>query len=224
MTVRAAVVVFPGTNCERDCSRVLGDLGATVELLWHTERDLHGADVVLLPGGFAHGDYLRTGAIARFSPVMEAVSAHARAGGLVVGICNGFQVLCEAGLLPGALRKNRGLRFICRWVEVRVCNAATPFTTRAAAGQTLRLPINHFEGGYYCDEQTLRSLESNDQIVLRYDDNPNGSLADIAGVTSIDGNVLGLMPHPERACESLIGSRDGLVLLSSMVDNALRAA
>ena len=224
MTVRAAVVVFPGTNCERDCSRVLEDLGATVELLWHTERDLHGADVVLIPGGFAHGDYLRTGAIARFSPVMEAVSAHARAGGLVVGICNGFQVLCEAGLLPGALRKNRGLRFICRWVEVRVCNAATPFTTRAAAGQTLRLPINHFEGGYYCDERTLRSLESNGQVVLRYDDNPNGSLADIAGVTSIDGNVLGLMPHPERACESLIGSEDGLVLLSSMVDNALRAA
>ena len=224
MTVRAAVVVFPGTNCERDCSRVLEDLGATVELLWHTERDLHGADVVLIPGGFAHGDYLRTGAIARFSPVMEAVSAHARAGGLVVGICNGFQVLCEAGLLPGALRKNRGLRFICRWVEVRVCNAATPFTTRAAAGQTLQLPINHFEGGYYCDERTLLSLESNGQVVLRYDDNPNGSLADIAGVTSIDGNVLGLMPHPERACESLIGSEDGLVLLSSMVDNALRAA
>ena len=224
MTVRAAVVVFPGTNCERDCARVLEDLGATVELLWHAERDLHGADVVLLPGGFAHGDYLRTGAIARFSPVMEAVSAHARAGGLVVGICNGFQVLCEAGLLPGALRKNRGLRFICRWVGVRVCNAATPFTTRAAAGQTLRLPINHFEGGYYCDEQTLRSLAGNGQIVLRYDDNPNGSLADIAGITSRNGNVLGLMPHPERACESLIGSEDGLVLLSSMVDNALRAA
>ncbi|HEU4488324.1 MAG TPA: phosphoribosylformylglycinamidine synthase subunit PurQ [Actinomycetota bacterium] len=222
--MRAAVVVFPGTNCERDCTRVLEDLGATAELLWHTERDLHGADVVLLPGGFAHGDYLRTGAIARFSPVMEAVSAHARAGGLVVGICNGFQVLCEAGLLPGALRKNRGLRFICRWVEVRVCNAATPFTTRAATGQTLRLPINHFEGGYYCDEQTLGSLSDNGQVVLRYDDNPNGSLGDIAGITSRDGNVLGLMPHPERACESLIGSEDGLVLLSSMVDNALRAA
>jgi phosphoribosylformylglycinamidine synthase subunit PurQ / glutaminase len=224
VTVRAAVVVFPGTNCERDCARVLERLGATVELLWHTERDLHGADIALLPGGFAHGDYLRTGAIASFSPVMEAVSAHAQAGGLVIGICNGFQVLCEAGLLPGALRKNRSLRFICRWTEVRVCNASTPFTTRAVTGQRLRLPINHFEGGYYCDEQTLCSIESNDQIALRYESNPNGSLADIAGITCRDGNVLGLMPHPERACETLLGSEDGLVLLSSIVDNALRAA
>ncbi len=224
MTARAAVVVFPGTNCERDCTLVLERLGASVELLWHTEPDLHGADIVVLPGGFAHGDYLRTGAIARFSPVMEAVSAHARAGGLVIGICNGFQVLCETGLLPGALRKNRGLRFLCHWTEVRVCNHATPFTSHAQQGQTLRLPINHFEGGYYCDDATLVDLQNNGQVVLRYEHNPNGSLDDIAGITNADGNVLGLMPHPERACEALLGSEDGAVLLSSMIDSVLPAA
>lgn len=224
MTVRAAVAVFPGTNCERDCALVLERLGARVELLWHTEPDLHGADVVVLPGGFAHGDYLRTGAIARFSPVMDAVSAHARDGGLVIGICNGFQVLCEAGLLPGALRKNRGLSFLCHWTEVRVCNHATPFTGRAEEGQTLKLPINHFEGGYYCDESTLAELRENGQVALRYEHNPNGSLDDIAGITNAAGNVLGLMPHPERACEALLGSEDGVVLLSSMIASALQAA
>jgi phosphoribosylformylglycinamidine synthase subunit PurQ / glutaminase len=224
VTVRAAAVVFPGTNCERDCALALGGLGASVELLWHTEPHLHGADIVVLPGGFAHGDYLRTGAIARFSPVMGAVEAHAREGGLVIGICNGFQVLCEAGLLPGALRKNRGLSFLCRWTEVRVCNAETPFTARAEQDQTLKLPINHFEGGYHCDEATLRGLDANGQVALRYEHNPNGSLDDIAGITNAAGNVLGLMPHPERACEALLGSEDGVVLLSSMIDSALRAA
>jgi phosphoribosylformylglycinamidine synthase subunit PurQ / glutaminase len=224
VTVRAAAVVFPGTNCERDCALALGRLGASVELLWHTEPDLHGAEIVVLPGGFAHGDYLRTGAIARFSPVMEAVEAHAREGGLVIGICNGFQVLCEAGLLPGALRKNRGLSFLCRWIEVRVCNHETPFTGRAEQGQTLKLPINHFEGGYHCDEATLRALHDNGQVALRYEHNPNGSLDDIAGITNAAGNVLGLMPHPERACEALLGSEDGVVLLSSMIDSARRAA
>ena len=224
MSARAAVVVFPGTNCERDCALVLERLGARVELLWHTATDLHGAEIVILPGGFAHGDYLRTGAIARFSPVMDAVSAHAREGGLVIGICNGFQVLCEAGLLPGALRKNRGLSFLCHWTEVRVCNRATPFTCRAEQGQTLKLPINHFEGGYYCDEPTLAGLQKNGQVALRYEHNPNGSLDDIAGITNAAGNVLGLMPHPERACEELLGSEDGVVLLSSMIDSALRVA
>jgi phosphoribosylformylglycinamidine synthase subunit PurQ / glutaminase len=224
VTVRAAVVVFPGTNCERDCALVLERMGVRVELLWHTEPDLHGADIVVLPGGFAHGDYLRTGAIARFSPAMDAVSGHALKGGLVIGICNGFQVLCEAGLLPGALRKNRGLSFLCRWTEVRVSNRATPFTGRAGEGQMLKLPINHFEGGYYCDEATLRELQDNGQVTLRYEQNPNGSLDDIAGITNAPGNVLGLMPHPERACEALLGSEDGLVLLSSMIDSALRAA
>ena len=224
MTVRVSVAVFPGTNCERDCALVLERLGASVELLWHTEPDLHGADIVVLPGGFAHGDYLRTGAIARFSPVMEAVSAHARQGGLVIGICNGFQVLCEAGLLPGALRKNLGLSFLCHWTEVRVSNHVTPFTSRAEPGQTLKLPINHFEGGYYCDEPTLEELRKNGQVALRYEHNPNGSLDDIAGITNPAGNILGLMPHPERACEALLGSEDGVVLLSSMIDSALRAA
>jgi phosphoribosylformylglycinamidine synthase subunit PurQ / glutaminase len=217
VSVSIAVVVFPGTNCERDCVRALDELGASASLVWHTEVDLSGADIVVLPGGFAHGDYLRTGAIARFSPVMGAVRAHADGGGLVVGICNGFQVLCEAEMLPGALRRNSGLKFLCKWVDVRVETTSSPFTSGARAGRVLRLPVNHFEGNYYCDSETLRRLQANGQVVLRYVSNPNGSRDAIAGVMNESGNVFGLMPHPERACDPLLGSTDGAVLLSSML-------
>jgi phosphoribosylformylglycinamidine synthase I len=220
MSARVAVVVFPGTNCECDCAHALGELGADVDIVWHAERDLSGADVVVLPGGFAHGDYLRTGAIARFSPVMDAVRGHAAAGGYVIGVCNGFQILCEAGLLPGVLRRNAGLRFVCRWVDVRVENAATAFTTRARPGDVLRLPINHFEGNWFCDEAALQELRARGGIVLRYRDNPNGALDDVAGIIDDSGRILGLMPHPERACEELLGSSDGVVILGSLLDNA----
>ena len=217
MTPRVSIVVFPGSNCEQDCDRSLRRLGAATTMVWHADTERPPTDIVVLPGGFAHGDYLRTGAIARFSPIMEAVRAHASDGGLVIGICNGFQVLCEAGLLPGALRKNAGLKFLCKWTELRVENADTPFTRRATLGDVLRIPINHFEGNYYCDEVTLGRLRENGQIVLRYVDNPNGSLDDIAGITNETRNVFGLMPHPERACESLLGSIDGAVILESML-------
>jgi phosphoribosylformylglycinamidine synthase I len=223
MTARVAIVRFPGSNCDLDCARVLTALGASPEIVWHQQSSVHGAEAVVLPGGFAHGDYLRTGALARFSPVMDAVRRHALDGGLVLGICNGFQILCEAGLLPGALRKNSGLKFLCRWVEVVVSNAETPFTAPAEAGQILRLPVNHFEGAWYCDAEQLRHIRSNGQIVLRYVDNPNGSLDDVAGVVNEQANVMGLMPHPERACEALLGSRDGVVLLGSMLEHAVRA-
>jgi phosphoribosylformylglycinamidine synthase len=176
-------------------------------------------DIVVLPGGFAHGDYLRTGALARFSPIMGAVRDHSLSGGLTIGICNGFQVLCEAGMLPGALRKNAGLKFLCKWVDLRVDNADTPFTSRATQGQSLRIPINHFEGNWYCDEDVLRSLDDNGQILLRYSDNPNGSLDSVAGIMNEEATVFGLMPHPERACESLLGSEDGALILGSMLDH-----
>jgi phosphoribosylformylglycinamidine synthase subunit PurQ / glutaminase len=213
------IVVFPGSNCERDCMRALSNLGASSEMVWHAESALPDVDAVILPGGFAHGDYLRAGAIARFSPVMDAVRKHAEAGGLVIGICNGFQILCEAGMLPGALRKNAGLKFLCKWTDVRVDNASTPFTSRANVGDVLRMPINHFEGNWYCDPETLREVEANGQIVLRYVDNPNGSLQSVAGLCNPTGNVLGMMPHPERACESVLGSPDGQVIVGSMLDN-----
>ena len=219
MSATVGVVVFPGSNCELDAQRALGDLGADVRMVWHEETSLDGIDVVILPGGFAHGDYLRTGALARFSPVMDAVMDHAGRGGLVAGICNGFQILCEAGMLPGALRKNAGLKFLCKWVDLRVENAATAFTSRAEPGQTLRIPINHFEGNWYCDDATLQELKASDRIVLRYADNPNGSLDDVAGIVNERGNVFGLMPHPERACESLLGSEDGRLILGSMLDH-----
>jgi phosphoribosylformylglycinamidine synthase subunit PurQ / glutaminase len=213
------IVVFPGSNCEQDCMRSLTALGASAQMVWHTESALPDVDVVVLPGGFAHGDYLRTGAIARFSPVMDAVTKHAEAGGLVIGICNGFQILCEAGLLPGALRKNAGLKFLCKWTDVRVENASTPFTRRAQTGDVLRIPINHFEGNWYCDPETLRGVQENGQVVFRYVDNPNGSLESVAGLCNANGNVFGLMPHPERACEAVLGSEDGQVILRSMLDN-----
>jgi phosphoribosylformylglycinamidine synthase subunit PurQ / glutaminase len=218
MSLRAAIVVFPGSNCEQDCRRSLRSLGANVDMIWHGETKLPDVDVVVLPGGFAHGDYLRTGAIARFSPIMDAVGEHAKAGALVIGICNGFQILCEAGLLPGALRKNAGLKFLCKWVELRVDNAGTAFTSRAERGQVLRIPINHFDGNWYCDPDTLRRMRANEQIVLRYIDNPNGALDDAAGIVNEAGNVFGLMPHPERACDELLGSEDGAVIFRSMLD------
>lgn len=212
-----AVVVFPGSNCEHDVVHAIESLGGRAELRWHGDRHLRGADAVVLPAGFAHGDYLRTGALARFSPVMEAVAEMARAGGPVVGVCNGFQVLTEAGLLPGALQKNVGLRFMCRTVEVRVETSHSALTGQSEVGSVLRVPINHFEGNYTCDEGTLRRLREEDRVVLRYLDNPNGSLDDIAGVCNEGGNVVGLMPHPERAVEEILGSSDGAVLLRSLL-------
>jgi phosphoribosylformylglycinamidine synthase subunit PurQ / glutaminase len=217
MSARVAIVVFPGTNCELDVARVVTGLGGEPELVFHTETTLGNADAVVVPGGFAHGDYLRTGALARFSPVMTAVAAHAASGGPVVGICNGFQVLTEAALLPGALQKNAGLKFRCETVACRVESTRSVLTSRARAGSVLRLPINHFEGAYTCDPATLERLRAEDRIVLRYVENPNGSLDDIAGITNVAGNVVGVMPHPERASDALLGSADGVVLLESLL-------
>jgi phosphoribosylformylglycinamidine synthase I len=219
MNARVGIVVFPGSNCELDCRRAFNSLGAETTMVWHNEKSLPDVDIVVLPGGFAHGDYLRTGALARFSPIMDAVLAHAAAGKFVIGICNGFQVLCEAGLLPGALRKNAGLKFLCRWVDLRVDEADTPFTRRAEPGDVLRVPINHFEGNWYCEPHVLESMRANGQIVLRYMDNPNGALDDAAGIVNEAHNVLGLMPHPERACEALLGSTDGAVVFGSILDS-----
>jgi phosphoribosylformylglycinamidine synthase len=219
MSARVGVVVFPGSNCERDAADALTGLGSSVEMLWHADASVKGCDAVVVPGGFAHGDYLRPGAIARFSPVMSAVAALAAAGGTVLGICNGFQVLTESGLLPGALQKNSRLKFLCTTVEVRVDSTRSVLTSQAQRGAILRLPINHFEGNYICDEQTLDSLRAEDRILLRYVDNPNGSTDDIAGVCSESRNVIGLMPHPERACNPMLGSDDGIQLLSSFLDS-----
>ena len=223
MAARVAVVVFPGTNCELDVAEAVERLGGRPRLVFHTETDLGGADAVVIPGGFAHGDYLRTGALARFSPVMTAVAAHAAAGGPLVGICNGFQILTEAGLLPGALQKNAGLKFLCQTVECRVESSHSVLTTRAPIGAVLRLPINHFEGAYLCDAATLARLRADDRVVLRYVDNPNGSVDGIAGVANEAGNVVGLMPHPERASDLLLGSTDGVVLLESLLAAGSRA-
>jgi phosphoribosylformylglycinamidine synthase len=220
VSVKVGVVVFPGTNCELDVVRAVEHLGGAAELLWHGDDSVRGSDAVVVPGGFAHGDYLRTGAIARFSPVMRAVSELAAAGGPVVGICNGFQVLTEAGLLPGALQKNAGLRFVCETVELRVETTASVLTRLATPGAVLRVPINHFEGNYVCSPETLRRLQDEDRIVVRYVDNPNGSLDDIAGIANEGGNVVGLMPHPERASDTILGSDDGVVLLRSLLHAA----
>ena len=227
MAAKIGVVVFPGSNCEHDVVKALelfGPARAEAGLVWHGERSLAGYDAVVLPGGFAHGDYLRPGALARFSPVMEAVAKFAADGGPVVGICNGFQVLTEAGLLPGALQKNRGLRFLCTTVGVSVCTTRTVLTGASAVGAELSLPINHFEGNFTCDAATLERLRAEDRIVLRYTANPNGSLDDIAGVCNEDGNVVGLMPHPERACDDMTASTDGMGLLESLVVAATRRA
>jgi len=217
---KVGVVLFPGTNCEHDVVEAVRRLGGEADLLWHGDSTVADSDAVVVPGGFAHGDYLRPGAIARFSPVMEAVAEFAREGGPVVGICNGFQVLTEAGLLPGALRKNRDLRFLCTTVELEVASTASSLTSQTQVGQRLQIPINHFEGSYVCDDETLARLRADDRIVLRYVDNPNGSLDDIAGVANEAGNVVGLMPHPERASHPLLGSTDGVPLLESLLATA----
>ena len=237
--MKFAVVVFPGSNCDHDAYHAARHvLGQEAEFVWHKETSLKGADVVILPGGFSHGDYLRTGAIARFSPVMATVADFARHGGPVLGICNGFQILLEAGLLPGAMLRNRDLKFHCEHVRVRVEQSDTPFTSRALAGQILRIPIAHGEGNYYAEPDVIHHLEHDKRIVFRYCDaagrttaesNPNGSLANIAGICNHERNVVGLMPHPERACESALGSADGLVLFDSVIasleaEGALRRA
>ena len=211
------VVVFPGSNCEHDVVEALQGLGAEARLVWHGDRSLGDVDAVVLPGGFAHGDYLRPGALARFSPVMAPISEFAAVGGPVVGICNGFQVLTEAHLLPGALQKNAGSRFVCAPTELIVASAQSALTCATEVGEVLRLPINHFEGNYTCSSETLAELRAEERVVLRYASNPNGSIDDIAGVCSAGRNVVGLMPHPERACDPLLGSEDGRRLLGSLL-------
>jgi phosphoribosylformylglycinamidine synthase I len=227
--VKFAVVVFPGSNCDDDAYHAAKHvLGQDAQFVWHKDTSLAGADVVILPGGFAHGDYLRTGAIARFSPVMSSVKAFADAGGPVLGVCNGFQILLEAGLLPGAMLRNRGLKFICEHVGVRVEETDTPFTAACSKGQVLRIPINHGEGNYFAADDVLDALERDRRVIFRYVDgsghatdaaNPNGAARNIAGICSERRNVVGMMPHPERACEPSLGSGDGLVLFESVVQS-----
>ncbi len=231
--MRFAILVFPGTWSDHDCQYVLRDvLGQDAALVWHREADLSSYDCLVLPGGFSYGDYLRCGAIARFAPAMEAVTRHAEAGRPVIGICNGFQILCEAGLLPGVLLRNESLQFRCQDVHLRVESVETPFTSLCQSGQVLRVPISHGEGRYYADETTLDELEANGQVVFRYcspegeqaaDANPNGSLRNIAGIVNRRGNVLGMMPHPERAGETLLGGDDGLVLWRSVIEAGMVA-
>jgi phosphoribosylformylglycinamidine synthase subunit PurQ / glutaminase len=225
--MKFAIAVFPGSNCDHDAYHAVKHvLGHDAVFVWHKETSLAGADAVILPGGFSHGDYLRTGAIARFSPVMEAVRSFAEGGGPVLGICNGFQILLEAGLLPGAMLRNAGLKFRCEHVHLRVEQTDTPFTALCTPGQVLRVPIAHGEGNYVADPEVIAALEDNRQVVLRYataagevtdDANPNGSVNNIAGICSPGRNIVGLMPHPERACEPALGSRDGLVMFESVV-------
>jgi phosphoribosylformylglycinamidine synthase subunit PurQ / glutaminase len=214
---RVAVVTFPGSNDDRDALHALGQLGAEAVPVWHADEQLPNVAGVVLPGGFSYGDYLRCGAIARFSPAMRAVAEFAADGGPVLGICNGFQILCEAGLLPGALRPNASLSFVCRDVDLRIERTDTPFTGLCQPGQTLTIPVKHGEGCWFADDQLLAELEANGQIVLRYQDNPNGSVADVAGVVNADRNVLGLMPHPEHAVDPLLGSSDGALILRGLI-------
>lgn len=225
--MKFAVLRFPGSNCDQDCVHALNAIpGASADYVWHKDSSLAGFDAVVIPGGFSYGDYLRCGAIARFSPVMKPVKEFAAAGGPVIGICNGFQILCESGLLPGALVRNRGLLFVCKHVKLRVEKAAPGFTDTAAVGQVLNIPIAHGEGCYFADDETLAQLNANGQVLLRYCDergrvsdgsNPNGSRENIAGIRNEKGNVFGLMPHPERACDPLLGSTDGLVIFESLM-------
>ena len=225
--MKIGVVVFPGSNCDHDCQYIFQDvLGQSVDMIWHKETLLAGVDAIVLPGGFSYGDYLRTGAIARFSPVMGAVKEFARKGGLVIGICNGFQILLEAGLLPGVMLRNTSLNFICRDVYVKVENAATRFTNRCESGQVLKIPIAHADGNYYTDPVTLGGIKANAQVIFRYctaegkvtpEANPNGSLDNIAGIMNADGNVLGMMPHPERSAEAVLGNDDGRLIFLSML-------
>jgi phosphoribosylformylglycinamidine synthase I len=232
--MKFGVVVFPGSNCDEDAYHAISAvLGKPGEFVWHQSENLQGLDAVILPGGFAYGDYLRTGAIARFSPVMRSVERFARGGGLVIGLCNGFQILLEAGMLPGAMLRNASLRYICRHVHLRVETTETPFTCAATKGQVLKIPIAHGDGNYFCAVETLAELERNQQIVFRYTTpdgredpaaNPNGSLANIAGICNRERNVMGMMPHPERAVELSLGSADGLVIFQSMVESLVRHA
>jgi phosphoribosylformylglycinamidine synthase len=223
-SMKFGVIVFPGSNCDHDAFYAVSEnLGQKAEFIWHDSSTLGDVDAVILPGGFAYGDYLRCGAIAKFSPVMAAVRKFAAAGGPVLGICNGFQILVEAGLLPGALIRNRGLKFICREVRLRTETTNSPFTAAARVGQVLRLPIAHGEGCYYADEKTLDELEAEERVTFRYLDNPNGSLRDIAGILSRERNVMGMMPHPERASDPLMGSSDGLTVFHSLLGAGVRA-
>ena len=224
MTARIGVVLFPGSNCEQDAVEAIRSVGGDAEILWHGDASVGQVDGIIVPGGFAHGDYLRPGAIARFSPVMGAVQAFADAGGPVVGICNGFQVLTEAGMLPGALQKNAGLKFLCSTVTLRVETTDSVLTSATSVGQELRIPVNHFEGNYTCDPEVLARLRDEDRVVVRYVENPNGSMDDIAGVCNEARNVVGLMPHPERASHELLGSTDGLPLLQSLLRAASTAS
>jgi len=226
--MKFGVLVFPGSNCDHDTYNVIAEIAQQpVVFLWHDSEDLQGVDAVLVPGGFAYGDYLRTGAIARFSPVMQSVKKFAAASGLVLGICNGFQILTEAGLLPGALMRNAGLKYICKQVYLRTETADSPFTNRLAKGEVLQIPIGHMEGNYYCEPEELRRLEAEDRIAFRYctpsgeitaDANPNGSLGNIAGILNAGRNVLGMMPHPDRSSEALLGSADGWKIFTSMIE------
>jgi len=230
--MKFGIVIFPGTWSDRDCHYALHNvLGQEATYIWHKETQLSGYDCIILPGGFSYGDYLRVGAIARFCPVMTAVEQFARDGGLLIGICNGFQILCEAGLLPGVLMASTHLQYRCQWVNLRVEDNCSPFTSQCPRDQILKIPISHYEGNYYADEATLRELEENRQVVFRYstplgkitvEANPNGSLHNIAGIVNGRGNVLGMMPHPERACESLLGSTDGNLIWESIIERLER--
>jgi phosphoribosylformylglycinamidine synthase I len=232
--MKFGVLVFPGSNCDHDTHHVVGAIAMQpVTYLWHASSDLQGCDAILVPGGFAYGDYLRTGAIAKFAPVMQSVAKFAQSGGLVMGICNGFQILCEAGLLPGALMRNANQNYICKQTTLRAETADSPFTNGLSKGQLLHMPIGHMEGNYFCDAETLATLKSQDRIAFRYTSedgeitpaaNPNGSLENIAGVLSEGRNVLGLMPHPDRSSELLLGSADGLLLFQSMVQSLTTAS
>jgi phosphoribosylformylglycinamidine synthase len=225
--VKFGIIIFPGTWSDKDCYYALNDmLGQKAGYIWHTETDISGYDCIILPGGFSYGDYLRPGAIARFSPIMASVEHFASQGKLVIGICNGFQILCESGLLPGVLMQNDHLQYRCQWTHLKVENSASPFTSRCQAGQVLKIPISHQEGRYYADESTLAELEANHRIAFRYSTpageitgevNPNGALHNIAGILNKNGNVLGMMPHPERACEPLLGSSDGNLIWESII-------
>ena len=225
------IIVFPGSNCDRDCAHVVSKvMGQSAHLIWHQETSLENIDAIILPGGFSYGDYLRTGSIARFSPIMESVIEFANLGGLILGICNGFQILLETGLLPGGMLRNTGLSFICENVYVRIENANTPFTNTCEPGQVIKLPIAHAEGNYYTDPVTLSALQANAQIVLRYCDkdgrviapaNPNGSIDNIAGIRNAQGNVLGLMPHPERCAEAILDNQDGRLIFQAMVTSLI---
>ena len=231
--MKFGVLVFPGSNCEHDAFHMLSKvLRQPVQFIWHQSSDLGGCDAIVVPGGFSYGDYLRTGAIARFSPVMEAVKKHAASGGLVIGICNGFQILLESGLLPGAMLKNKGLKYVCRHVCIRVESADTPFTASNQKSDVLRIPVGHMEGNYFVEDATLRQMEENRQVIFRYCTsdgqiteaaNPNGSVSNIAGISSEQHNVLGMMPHPERASEALLGSEDGLAIFESMIRSMVGA-